>query len=273
MASMPRPLPDPTPPSRASIREALRHTEHFDPGTSERVFRLSMTDIGEQVFLPPLCEKLQQVAPQTQLEVRQVLVAQVEETLRLGQLDFAIGNLPALRPVTRYALLFHEDYVCMTRKRPGLPARSLSAERFLELSHIAVAPSESSHRNIDDSLRAAGLQRRIALQVPHFTVTPQILQRTDWMVTLPRRVAQAFNQHGQFTVYPLPVKIPEVEVTVHWHESFDNDEGNQWLREQIIETLSRQGQRSAPSAPRNAQPDPGDHAETSRSCDERQWGV
>ena len=65
----------------------------------------------------------------------------------------------------------------------------------------------------------------------------QILQRTDWMVTLPRRVAQAFNQHGQFTVYPLPVKIPEVEVTVHWHESFDNDEGNQWLREQIIETL------------------------------------
>jgi len=109
----------------------------------------------------------------------------------------------------------------MTRKRPGLPARSLSAERFLEPSHIAVAPSESSHRNIYDSLLAAGLQRRIALQVPHFTVTPQILQRTDWMVTLPRRVAQAFNQHGQFTVYPLPVKIPEVEVTVHWHESFD----------------------------------------------------
>ncbi|MCY1206557.1 PCP degradation transcriptional activation protein [compost metagenome] len=68
-------------------------------------------------------------------------------------------------------------------------------------------------------------------------MTPQILQRTDWMVTLPRRVAQAFNQHGQFTVYPLPVKIPEVEVTVHWHERFDHDEGNQWLREQIIETL------------------------------------
>lgn len=53
-----------------------------------------MTDIGEQVFLPPLCERLQRVAPQTQLEVRQVLVAQVEEALRLGQLDFAIGNLP-----------------------------------------------------------------------------------------------------------------------------------------------------------------------------------
>jgi DNA-binding transcriptional LysR family regulator len=70
----------------SSIREALRHTEHFDPGTSERVFRLSMTDIGEQVFLPPLCEKLQRVAPQTQLEVRQLLVAQVEEALRLGQL-------------------------------------------------------------------------------------------------------------------------------------------------------------------------------------------
>ncbi|AKJ66992.1 LysR family transcriptional regulator [Pandoraea thiooxydans] len=221
----------------AAVREALRHAEHFDAGSSTRTFRLSMSDIGEQVFLPPLCEKLQQVAPFLQLEAEQIPVTKVEEALRLGQLDFAVGNLPALKSVTRYALLFHEAYVCMTRKRAGLPQRSLSAQRFLELSHIAVSSSESSHRTIDDSLRAAGLHRRIALRVPHFTVIPQILQRTDWMVTLPRRVARHFNEHRQFAVYPLPVAIPEVEVTVHWHESFDNDDGNRWLREQIIDTL------------------------------------
>ncbi|WP_042886199.1 LysR family transcriptional regulator [Cupriavidus necator] len=221
----------------ASIREALRHAEQFDPESSERVFRLSMSDIGEQVFLPPLCERLQQLAPLLRLEVKQVPVAQVEEALRLGQLDFAVGNLPALKPLTRFEVLFREPYVCITRKRPGLPARSLSSELFLELSHIEVAASESSHRNIDDALRAAGLQRRIVLQVPHFTVTPQILKGTDWMVTVPQRVAQIFNEGGQFAVYPLPVKIAEVEVTVHWHRSFDNDEGNRWLREQIIETL------------------------------------
>lgn len=221
----------------ASIREALRHAEEFDPPTSTRAFRLSMSDIGEQVFLPPLCEKLQQLAPEVRLEVEQVPVALAEDALRAGRLDFAIGNLPELKPVTHYAPLFHEAYVCMTRKRAGLPARQLSPTQFLALSHIAVVSSESSHRSIDDALRAHGLHRRIALRVPHFTVVPQILRRTDWAVTLPRRVARQFNEGGEFTIYALPPGVPEVEVTVHWHENFDSDDGNAWLRAQIIETL------------------------------------
>ncbi|GAB3628839.1 LysR family transcriptional regulator [Pandoraea terrae] len=220
----------------ASIREALRHGESFDPALSAREFRLSMSDIGEQVFLPPVCETLQHAGPGVRLEAWQVPVADVEGNLRLGQLDFAIGNLPALKPVTRYALLFHEAYVCMTRKRPGLP-RKLSRDDFLGMRHIAVSSSESSHRSIDDSLRAAGLHRRVALRVPHFTVVPQILQRTEWMVTLPYRVAKFFNETRQFVVYPLPEAIPEVEVTLHWHETFDNDDGNRWFRQLLIDTL------------------------------------
>ncbi|HEV3105542.1 MAG TPA: LysR family transcriptional regulator [Trinickia sp.] len=221
----------------ASIREALRHGEAFDAATSTREFRLSMSDIGEQVFLPPVCEKLQRIAPWVRLEAGQVPMSEVEEKLRLGQLDFAIGNLPALKPFTHHALLFHEAYVCMTRKRRGLPPRRMSRETFLEMGHVAVASSESSHRTIDDSLRAEGLNRRIALRVPHFTVIPQILQRTDWMVTLPQRVARFFNESGSFAIYPMPVEIPEVEVTVHWHETFDNDDGNRWFRELVIATL------------------------------------
>ena len=221
----------------ASIREALRHGERFDPATSIREFRMSMSDIGEQVFLPPLCAGLQKIAPHVRLEVSQVPVVDAAEHLRLGQLDFAIGNLPALKAATQHRLLFHEAYVCMTRNRGGIPAHRLSCEKFLAMTHVAVASSESSHRMIDDSLRAAGLHRRIGLRVPHFTVIPQILQRTDWMVTLPRRVARLFNESKQFAIYPLPVAIPEVEVTIHWHETFDSDEGNRWLREFIFTTL------------------------------------
>jgi DNA-binding transcriptional LysR family regulator len=88
-------------------------------------------------------------------------------------------------------------------------------------------------------LRARGLHRHIALRVPHFTVIPQILQRTDWMVTLPRGVARVFNETGQFSIYPLPVEFPAIESSVHWHATFDNDEGNRWLRELVVETLRR----------------------------------
>src|SRR5260370_13367245 len=196
-----------------------------------------MSDIGEQVFLRTICEKLQRVAPLVRIAAEQVPLTGIEERLRLGQLDFAIGNLPALKSVTNYARLFHEQYACMTRKRPGLPARQLSRQKFLELLHVAVASSDSSHLAIDDALRAGGLHRRIALRVPHFTVIPQILQRTDCMAPLPLGVARVFNESGQFSIYPLPVDLPHIESTLHWHETFDNDQADRWFRELIIETL------------------------------------
>lgn len=223
----------------ASIREALRQSEEFDPATSTREFRLAMSDIGEHVFLPRICEKLQCVAPEVRLAAEQVPLREVEEKLRLGQIDLAIGNLPSLMPVTNHALLFRDEFVCMTRRRDGLPVRKLSRQKFLEFLHVSVTTSDSSHLAIDDILRTQGLHRRIALRVPHFTVVPQILQRTNWMVTLHKGAALMFNETGQFSIYPMPAEIPDIESTVHWHRNFDNDEGIRWFRELVIETLHR----------------------------------
>ncbi|SAK82208.1 LysR family transcriptional regulator [Caballeronia temeraria] len=223
----------------ASIREALRESEQFDHATTTREFRLSMSDIGEHVFLPPICERLERVAPQVRLSTEQIPVREVEEKMRLGQIDLAIGNLPSLMPVTNHALLFRDQFVCMTRKRPGLPLRALSRQKFLEFLHVTVTTSDSSHLAIDEVLRSQGLHRRIALRVPHFTVVPQILQRTNWMVTLHRGAAQMFNETGQFLIYPMPAEMPDIESTVHWHRNFDNDEGIRWFRELVIDTLHR----------------------------------
>jgi hypothetical protein len=32
--------------------------------------------------------------------------------------------------------------------------------------------------------------------------------------------------------------MPPAEVAVHWHERFENDPGNRWLREQVVELLT-----------------------------------
>jgi hypothetical protein len=32
--------------------------------------------------------------------------------------------------------------------------------------------------------------------------------------------------------------IPQAEVAVHWHERFEGDPGNRWLREQIVELFA-----------------------------------
>jgi len=217
-----------------SIQEVLNHDKVFDAQTSTRKFRLSMSDIGVQVFLPRLCEALQHAAPHVRLSVEQVDASEVEERLRLGHLDFAIGNLPTLKGMTNHIVMFHETYACMTRKRPGLPARRLSREQFLSMSHIAVTSTDASHFLIEETLSEGGLQRRLAISVPHFTIVPEILERTDWVATLPKGVAKILNASGKFAIYPLPIDAPEAESTVHWHQTFDADEGIRWFRQFVV---------------------------------------
>ena len=91
---------------------------------------------------------------------------------------------------------------------------------------------------IEDFLREQKIHRKIALQVPHFSALPGILQRSELAVTLPRRVAQYFNAARSFSVFELPVAVPEVEVTLHWHKDFDESEANRWFRELLIEVLA-----------------------------------
>jgi DNA-binding transcriptional LysR family regulator len=228
-----------------AVQDALSYAEQFDPARTTRTFSLSMTDAAEMFFLPPLCEYMREHAPLARIHIEQVPKATIEEALRTGQLDFAIGNLPQLKAATRHTLLFSETYVCLTRKRNGLPAhKALTVDQFMALAHVQVQSAESSHHQLEDIFRASGLNRPIALEIPHFSVLPSILARSDLAVTLPLRIARLFNSAGQFAMYELPVAIPEVGVTLHWHADFEGDAGNRWMRQAIVDLLQEYGRQA-----------------------------
>jgi len=70
-----------------------------------------------------------------------------------------------------------------------------------------------------------------------------VLARTDLILILPRRVARVYQRLGEFKSLPPPVAIPPADVGVHWHERFDADPGNRWLREQLLELFTDQSAR------------------------------
>lgn len=228
-----------------AVQEALRYAGGFEPAESGRVFRVSMTDVAEMVFLPSICEQLRQLAPHVQLKVEQVAQDDIVEALRTGRLDCAIGNLPAIRETTRHALLFSESYCCLTRRRSGLPQRpALQLDEFQALSHVQVRSAESSHSQVAQALLGLGVERRIALEIPHFSVLPLILAQSDLTATVPRRIARLFNAADQFSIYDLPVALPSVDIMLHWHEAFENDQGASWLRQLVLDLLQGYGRNS-----------------------------
>jgi DNA-binding transcriptional LysR family regulator len=230
-----RDLGEPVRQALALLDSALAHGPGFDPATSSRVFRFYMSDIGQVEFLPPLVERVQRVAPGLRLEAAALEVEDIGDALAAGTLDLAIGFLPGLGPPVRRRHLFRDPYVCLMRADHPRIDRKLTKRKFLEASHALVPYRGGGHRVIEEALERAGVARRIALRVAHFTVVPMILERTDLILILPSRVARVFERRGKLKSLPVPVPIPTADVGVHWHERYDGDPGNRWLREQLLD--------------------------------------
>jgi DNA-binding transcriptional LysR family regulator len=220
----------------ALLDSALAHGPGFDPATATRAFRFYMSDLGQVEFLPPLVERVQRVAPGVRLEAVSFDLEHIADALGSGALDLAMGFLPGLGPPVLRRALFRDPYLCLMRA--DHPIGRLTKKRFLEASHALVTYRGGGHRVIEEALEHAGVARRIALRVPHFTVVPMVLERTDLILTLPARVARVYEKRGRFKSLEPPVPIPAAEVAVHWHQRFDGDPGNRWLREQLIELFS-----------------------------------
>ena len=232
-----RELAQPVRQALALLESALAHGPGFDPGTSTRAFRFYMSDLGQIEFLPPLVERVQASAPGVRLESVALDVEDISGALAAGALDLAVGFLPGLGPPVRRQALFRDPYVCLMRADHPVIGKTLTRKKFLEASHALVS-YRGGHRVIEEALERAGLARRIALRVPHFTVVPMVLERTDLILTLPLRVARVYEKRGNFKSLPPPVPIPPAEVAVHWHERFEADPGNRWLRDLVVELYS-----------------------------------
>jgi DNA-binding transcriptional LysR family regulator len=220
----------------ALLDSALAHGPGFDPASATRAFRFYMSDLGQVEFLPPLVERVQRLAPNVRLEAVSFDLEHIADGLGSGALDLAIGFLPALGPPVQRKFLFRDPYVCLMRADHEIKA--LTKKAFLSASHALVTYRGGGHRVIEEALERAGVARRIALRVPHFTIVPMVLERTDLILTLPARVGRVYERRGRLKQLPVPISIPPAEVAVHWHERFDADPGNRWLRDQAIELFS-----------------------------------
>lgn len=220
------------------IRVTLARHAGFDPARSDRLFRIHMSDIGEMVFLPPLLERLKSAAPRVQLETVTLSEKEVGEALVAGAIDLAVGFLPGLKGGIKQKILFRDRYVCIMRADHPAIGASLSLSQFLAASHVLVS-SGAGHPIVANMFAERGLNDRVAVRVPHFTVVPMILERTDLVAAVPANVAAIFAKSGRFKVLRLPVDVPGFEVRIHWHERFDQDPASRWLRDLMVKIRAR----------------------------------
>jgi DNA-binding transcriptional LysR family regulator len=232
----------------AQIDSAIEPINGFDAASSTKRFSIAMSDIGELIFLPPILRQLQREAPNVEIEVVQVAMSEVAGWLAAGKVDAAIGHLPGLVDAARNVPLFSEHYVCLARSDNSAIGDSLDMESFLAARHIFVSSPFSGHRIIADMLKQRGVSRKVVLQIPHFTIVPQLLLDNDLLVALPSQVGAYFCMHHRLRLLPLPIEIPPFQVRMFWHEHQEEKAAHRWLRDLIYRTLHDYAGPSSPQA-------------------------
>lgn len=237
----------PTPRAAAmaeAIREILEQIENtltpaaFDPRTHVQTFKLMMTDYIELLLLPDLIAALSQQAPLIKLSVQSLSPSLAGQGLLDGSLDIAFGYLGNLAEHLYRQPLVTEHFVCVARKDHPRIQGALDMAQFLSESHVLVSPQGGGFSGlVDDLLVEQGLERKVVLSIPHFTIAPSIVMNTDYLITLPNRTAQHFAQLYPIQIIEPPLEIPVYSINQAWHARTQNAPANQWLRA-LLHTLA-----------------------------------
>lgn len=228
----------------ARIEDAVDSRRHFDPAHSTQRFRLALTDLGEMTLLPTILAHLHAQAPSIELEVVPLDIDKVEAWLAEGKVNAVICSRAIAGAALTRRTLVREHYVCLLRRDHPRVGERLDLAQFVAEKHAVVAPA-SGHGLAEEVLDGQGIRRKVSLIVPHFSVLPHILERTDLLAILPVKIAAAFAAQARLKVVELPFTVPSFEVALYWQTQRDTA-AQRWFCAGIVAALG--GERVDASA-------------------------
>lgn len=234
-------LADPIAAALANVTKALNQQERFDSPNSQRRFTIAMTDVGEMYFMPVLIERCRQLAPHIQIATVRANSVDLMAEMETGRIDLALGAFDEVSGALYHRRLFQQDYVCLHRQHHPVLRESgeaLSLKEFLAAEHLIVSTKESPYDKINQALEKAGISASANFTVPHFSAVPYILSHTDLVAIVPQKLAASAAQHFRLAYSKVPLKLPSLQTNIFWHRRFAQDEGNQWMRQCLVDLFA-----------------------------------
>jgi DNA-binding transcriptional LysR family regulator len=217
------------------IKSALDSAPTFEPATARRTFTLGLSDITSLHLALGVAERLYRLAPGVDLHTRAIDPKDAAPLLDGGDIDLAVGVLPAPPPRLKRRRLYSESgRVVACAGHPAL-RDGMSIEQLAALPHVVVSPLGLPMQAIDEELAERGIRRRIALTIPSPLALPYVLRATDRIAILPRHLAERVTQSGGLRVHPLPLALRAPDVSMLWHGRDDGDPATVWLCDLVVE--------------------------------------
>jgi LysR family transcriptional regulator, mexEF-oprN operon transcriptional activator len=222
------------------IAAALAPPE-LDLRTSERTFRLGLSDAAEVWLLPPLLGLLRQEAPLMRVIAVPVQFRNVAAVLGAGGVDAAVTVADDLPAGIRRQALFWGGFVCLFDRRHVRFAGRLREKDYFARDHVVVSYNGDLRGIVEDLLHK---QRRVRCSVSSFANLGALLDGTALLATVPALVArqiQALRPH--LRACALPFSLPGSSMELLWPAALDDDQACGFLRERIARISAREANR------------------------------
>lgn len=216
------------------LRTVTRQQAVFAPAKAERAFRVCMTGITHLVLLPDLMNRLSKVAPSIRLEIIHIS-SQTPKMLESGEADLALGFMPELEAGFYQQKLFDQRFVCVVRTGHPRVRSRLTPNMFARERHVVVSAPGAGSELVERELDRLGVRRSVNLQLPDFLGIGALVAQTDLMITIPARVAETLVRIADVKALKPPFELPGFAIKQHWHERYQHDPSNKWLRSVIAD--------------------------------------
>ncbi len=221
------------------VQSMLQENASFSYRSSTRTFSIAVEDYGEAVIMPRFMDWLMDIAPGVRARIRPERSAVLREELQNGTVDLAIDYFRLRDEDFNNVKLIDDELVSMVRQDHPVVGDSLSLEQYVALPHLMLTQRDSAGSVVDRALTRMGLARDVALEVPHFLSMPLIVKNTDFICTLPRRMAMLYAEYFRIKILRAPIEFPKVPIFLVWSKAMDHDPGHQWLRDSLADFCQR----------------------------------
>ena len=222
------------------IQTALNNLElslssiNFDPLTTKKLYKISISDDVAPLILPNLINFLEKESPNSSLRIRSEQGSEALKLLDSNDIDFAIGRFEMVSTRFESVDLYTEKYVCMMNSdHPLAKDEKLSIEQYLSSKHLRVAPAGTPVAPIDRSLSQLNLEREIFARIDLVTMAPLILKNSDLILTLPSKTAQRMAKNYNFSIAELPIGLEQRQTKLLRHRELTNHPAYDWIKSQI----------------------------------------
>ena len=222
------------------LEQHLSEEEEFEPLHSRRRFVLCTTDYVECVLIPPLIQRLKDLAPGVTIEIRILRDSLPEAELASGEIDLVLG-FDEYMQVPGYLgkeTWLTEPLAGLVRASMALPEERITLQQLIEMPHVFHSPLGTSEASLDRFLQTQGFSRTISVNSQSYMSAAAIVSQSDHLLVLPSMVAELLARHWPLKSLPLPEAVPDYHLNCVWHPVHAQQPALVWLKDLMKELVN-----------------------------------